>query len=369
MNQSSSNKSSNLPHDVTNVAYKMTSNKNKAKLEALIEKIRDAGWEILLKSVDDQDTKAFGYKAVALISKSTKEIHISSAGTKERIDLADNACVVLSVPPYKLRSMKLFVDKIVNEVTRIGENVKDYKFGTSEHSLGAILSDLTFVEIHSRGLKFDQSITFDNPGSKSIVQNTISQNCFSHPVTTTVDELGKRCVEYNARPNFINQANEHMATNTKVVIPLPDNKPSDLTISDKSSWLFAQYLYKKFGHAVGKCAEIFGITEIIKQLESHKMANINPAQGLVYETESAILVQNQVILSNKELVRLKNITSTGKEFAICEELESKEDGYVSVNWYNYSADDLAKAASCTDSQQLVIGQCDDDYVNSGYVFL
>ncbi|HJD61633.1 MAG TPA: hypothetical protein LFV90_05775 [Rickettsia endosymbiont of Columbicola hoogstraali] len=124
-------------------------------------------WEILVTSVDDKNTNQYGYKAVAFINRNTKEIHISSSGTiiTEKYDLIDDARITFDRLPNKMLPVKAFVTKILEQAGG-QENVIDYKFSTSGHSLGAIVSDLTGIEIHSRGLKFEKSVTFDNPGSK-----------------------------------------------------------------------------------------------------------------------------------------------------------------------------------------------------------
>ncbi|XVN42954.1 MAG: hypothetical protein RCG15_01215 [Candidatus Rickettsia vulgarisii] len=69
------------------------------------------------------------------------------------------------------------------------------------------MSDLTGVEIIPRGLTFDKSTTFDNPGIKPIVEKPIQNNLFTNKVEIATEDLIKHCEVYNAKPNFINNIN------------------------------------------------------------------------------------------------------------------------------------------------------------------
>ncbi|ARD86646.1 hypothetical protein A3306_05735 [Rickettsia bellii] len=154
--------------------------------------LANSGWEVLATSVDDKNTNQYGYKAVAFINRNTKEIHISSSGTiiTEKYDLIDDARITFGRLPNKMLPVKAFVTKILEQVGG-QENVIDYKFSTSGHSLGAIVSDLTGIEIHSRGLKFEKSVTFDNPGSKKVVENAIKNIVAPPKLDTTIDQSAK----------------------------------------------------------------------------------------------------------------------------------------------------------------------------------
>jgi len=364
MSKSVLDEHSRFTHSTVNLAYKVQSlSQYQSAEQALTEKLKGTGWEILFKSPDDPATNQYSYKSVAFINKITKEIHISTAGTKpaEVYDLYDDALITFGYAPNKLSPMQKFVDKIVAEVARTGENAQDYHFGTSGHSLGAIVSDLTFVELHSRGLKFDQSITFDNPGSKHVVQNAISKGLFTGKVIETVEELGKNCIEYNAKPNFINTVNEHMSCNTKVLIP--HNKPSEVTESEASGiWGFGQYLYNKIGSAVGKCAETLGIKSVIDQLESHKMTNLDLDAGVIFDTDSPHPEKGQLIMKQHELSRLEKVTSTGKDVAIIISESIEEFEAEAVDLHEFSYRDLARSPfSCAQEELALSGDSVEDY--------
>ncbi|MCC8419275.1 MAG: hypothetical protein LN590_07170 [Rickettsia endosymbiont of Glossina mortisans submortisans] len=210
-------------HKGVDLAYKIGTQKYQGVEANLYNKhLGNSGWDVLATTADDENTNQYGYKAVAFINRTTKEIHISTAGTipKEKYDLIDDGLITFGYTPNK--PVKEFVTKVLEQAGGKAE-VIDYTFSTSGHSLGAILSDLTAVEIHSRGLKFEKSVTFDNPGSKKVVENAITNKFFTGEVTTPIQELAKHCEIYNVKHNFINTTNPHLATDIKLVVPTSSN--------------------------------------------------------------------------------------------------------------------------------------------------
>jgi hypothetical protein len=178
-------------HLGVNLAYK-TDDTNRYLAEALMTDGRHlvgSGFEILAASCENASTAQYGYKAVAFINKDTKEIHIASAGTKADInDILDDIRITFHYAPSKLIPVKEFINEIIQ---KIGGNEKaaEYIFNTSGHSLGAIVADLTGVELHSRNLNFNKSTTFDSPGSAEVIKYAIEQDLFTGKVTTSIEEL------------------------------------------------------------------------------------------------------------------------------------------------------------------------------------
>jgi hypothetical protein len=177
--------------------------KAKADFEKKIPKNGDNKWEILCTSQKDDGSLEHAYKAIAFINRSTKNIHIATAGTDfhNMYDLFDDVALVNAAINTELWSKKLskqnamlkFIDKILNIAA-----VKDYKFSTSGHSLGSAISDLTAAQLIFRGLDFTESITFENPGSKNWIKQYFDDK------KVDLEYLASKCITYNARPNLIN---------------------------------------------------------------------------------------------------------------------------------------------------------------------
>ncbi|WP_395476244.1 hypothetical protein [Rickettsia endosymbiont of Pantilius tunicatus] len=252
----------------------MHSEQNNIKIQK--KNLANSGWEVLATSVDDKNTNQYGYKAVAFINRNTKEIHISSSGTiiTEKYDLIEDARITFGRIPNKLLPVKEFVTKVLEQAGG-KEKVIDYKFSTSGHSLGAIVSDLTGVEIHSRGLKFEKSVTFDNPGSKKVVENAIKNKNFSGDVVTPIEELAKHCEVYNVKHNFINTNNPQLAAKINIVaLPKSAN-----TVVEQSAgiWGLTSYLTSKVGEVVNKCGYYLGINKVLHAINNHRLVNFAEA--------------------------------------------------------------------------------------------
>ncbi|KJW06750.1 hypothetical protein OTUT144_1216 [Orientia tsutsugamushi str. UT144] len=75
--------------------------------------------------------------------------------------------------------MQAFIDKVVDN---IGVEGTSYRYSASSHYLGAVISDLTAAEIASQNLNLIQSITYENSGSKAVLENAIKNKYFSNEV-------------------------------------------------------------------------------------------------------------------------------------------------------------------------------------------
>lgn len=282
------------------------------------KELANSGWDILATSVDDKNTNQYGYKAVAFINHTTKEIHISSSGTiiTEKYDLIDDARIIFGYIPNKMKPVKAFVTKVLEQAGG-KEKVIDYKFSTSGHSLGAIVSDLTGVEIHSRGLTFEKSITFDSPGSKKVVENAIINKEFSGEVVTSIQELAKHCEVYNAKHNFINTTNPQLATKINIVAP-PKFATTTIEQSAKSAgiWGWTSYLISKVGEIVNTCADYLGINKVLNAINNHKLVNFIDAtsNNNTFAVVDWKKVDGQVIL--KPDPKLDKIKSTGNDYVV-----------------------------------------------------
>lgn len=341
---------------VTDLAYKVGSDHYMATVEQLYDKtLVGTGWNVLCNSTDYANTNQYSYKSVALINAKTKEIHITSAGTKpNKDDILDDIKIAFAYTPNKLKPLQNFVNEVI-ELVGGNEKVQEYTFSTSGHSLGGIVSDLTACEISSRGLNFDTSVTFDNPGSKEVVEYAISNNIFSGAVQTTIDELSEHCEVYNAKPNFINTTNTQLAKNIHLVVP--NNKNTDVEVIKSESfgsaggWGFFNYLYDKVGAVVNTCADYFGVINVIEQIQSHKLSNFNQ-DGITYipvESWNKGLFNKEKLIvkdTNQLKKQMKQIDSTGDDIVILSSQE--EDDNIVIERTEYSYGDFVRGTCATE---------------------
>ncbi|XVN41895.1 MAG: hypothetical protein RCO49_07530 [Rickettsia endosymbiont of Argas persicus] len=259
-----------LAYIVLDLTYKTDEaahNEEALKINTLLV---DSGFEILVASCDNTITTKYVYKAVALINKETKEIHIASAGTKLNIyDILDDILIALHHPPTKLSPLKNFVEDIIEKLAGY-EKVLEYIFNTYGHSLGLAVAYITGVDILSHGLHFNKSITFDSPGSKPIVKEAIKKNLFTSKVTTTIEELTNYSKVLNAAPNIVNITNQHLGK-TKLVL---HSKKSETSKSENLGTYLYNFAKQKIGYS-GIKGVVDSLVEIISSVSRHGLVNFN----------------------------------------------------------------------------------------------
>lgn len=351
--------SHNLARDAVDLAYKLGSSSkySAASLKLHTTKLLQTGWEVLCTSADSLETNQYGYKSVAFINRETKEVHIATAGTKsnQKYNILDDVRITFGFTPSKMAALKSFVDDVVS-LGKFDDELDEYSFSTSGHSLGAVLSDLTAVELMSRGLTFEESATFDTPGSKTVVMNAIKSQLFTGKVTQDiVDKLPDSCVEYNARPNFINTINEHLASTIHVITP---EVVVPITVKQEEAqpsglWGGGQYLYNKVGTTVSQCSEYLGVKNVVSQLESHKLSQFECIYGEnapITKVEAwGNKVGEQLVLKTEELAKLTKTTATGKEVVAFTDEIVDEDS-LSLNCYEFGYSDLSR---CHKNSEIV----------------
>ncbi|WP_347939324.1 hypothetical protein [Rickettsia oklahomensis] len=325
-----------------NLAYK-TDCANQYLVEALMtdgNHLVGSGWEILAASCNNTNTAQYGYKAVAFINKDTKVIHIASAGTKADIhDILDDIRITFHYYPNKLIVVKKFIDEIIAKIGGMEEAAK-YTFDTSGHSLGAIVADLTGVELHSRNLNFNKSVTFDSPGSQEVIKYAIAQDLFTGKVTTPIEELVKYSEVYNAEPNLINSTNNHFGQ-VNLVLPKVNDVEKSESPQVEEGW--ASYLYNMVGSVVQKASEYLGIDKVIKGINNHKLKNFSNLE------EKIILPmadwKQQILENNEYTQKLKNILGRGKDLVLFDtDSEAEHPSMVEVKLYHLGYNDLQQCA-------------------------
>ena len=324
-------------HLGVNLAYK-TDDAKRYLAEALVtdgSHLVGSGWEILAASCNNANTAQYGYKAVAFINKETKTIHIASAGTKADMhDIWDDARITFHYNPNKLVTVKKFIDEVIDKIGGI-EKAAEYIFDTSGHSLGAIVADLTGVELHSRNLNFNQSVTFDSPGSQEVIKYAIDQDLFTGKVTTPLEELAKHSEVYNAKPNIINTTNYHSG---KINLVLPKVNNIETSESSKTEG-WGSYLYNMVGSVVQTASKYLGINKIMEGIDNHKLKNFANLEDQII---LPIADWEQQILENNEYTQqLKAISGQGKDLFLLDTYVADEcSSMVGVNMYHWGYSDL-----------------------------
>jgi len=320
----------------TNLAYKLKEpNEYTQHQKATSKDLSNTGWEVLCNSVEsseyiERDQTGYSYRAVALVNNHTKEIHIAAAGTDEsnKHDILDDAVLSLGRVPYKIETAQNMISHVIAGLG--GEDkAKDYKFSTSGHSLGAIISDLTAVDLISRGFEVTESVTFENPGSYAAVERAKKQNLFTKEISDSMEELAKCCKVYNAPPNFINKAGKQLGKVSlvlpkssleakEVVLPNASELESEKYPTEKDPVIqtWCSYLYNKVGAAVSLCTKLVGAPSIADIKEAHGLHRFEDIKEDAHVFSAQTWPQNCSITNNSLIIehpaQLDQISATGK---------------------------------------------------------
>lgn len=161
-----------------------------------------------------------------------------------------------------------------------------YRFSTSGHSLGAVVADLTGLEIASRGLSLVGSTTFENPGSEKAIQAVLDKRGFSGEIDSGHLAKLRQCYTvYNAKPNLINTTQPQFADHCNLVLP-PKHSNEKSTTPPQISWhpglwSFGQYLYGMVGSAVNTCTGYLGFNHLVQLKEDHGLRNFQALEKAV----------------------------------------------------------------------------------------
>lgn len=338
-----------VAHLATDLAYKLAKGNDIYK-EHELKTIKNLGanWKVLCKSSDNADTNQNGYKSVVFINQSTKQILIATAGTvpTDIHDLKDDAYIAAGTFPSKVDQVKSMVNYISKS---LGADIDSYMFNVTGHSLGAVLTDATAFEIMSRGLNLGTSVTFDSPGSKNAIQAAINAGVFSNTLDTTIEELAKHCVIYNAKHNIINYnpiiSSPHI-TEPKLVMPIKQVITNDTPTAGQSGILsYTGYLSGKVGSLVETFSSYLGINRTLKELEGlkgHSLKNFaNICEKPVVETLGWYKTIDGTLLI-QDFKGSNHITSTGNDVVVITE-KNIDDDIISISSSEFSYDDLERA--------------------------
>jgi hypothetical protein len=278
----------NINHITVNLAYKETKDKFELGLNDTNRLLGKEGWELISNSIESVEMSAYGFKAVIFKNEATKEVHFAIAGTKPNQiwDLIDDALLTFGYAPYKLE----MIQKFLNHILEKNPELKDYTWGVSGHSLGAVLAELATGELMSRGVQEIKTTTFDNPGSKPVLENIIKNGQFTGDNEVIIKDIAANCTTYNAKPNFINVTNNQVAKDIYLVLPKEQYKivPSvaEPKVEENTSswgvWGFTRNLLNKVGEVAKASSDYLGITKAVNtimslpdQIKSHSLSNFD----------------------------------------------------------------------------------------------
>ena len=328
----------------TNIAYDVYDDK---KFSAKIENMPE-GWELLARSNTDASTSHFSYKACAFINHNTQELLIAHAGTdlKHGKDIIDDFWLWQgSHIPYKMSSIKSFIEKIEEKVGK--EDIKNYKIETTGHSLGAILSDLCAVELKSKKLEVTKSTTFENPGSKKVIEKAIEKDIFSNQISfDQVKEIGFDIK--NMKPNPINSLNPQLGT-VSLVVTEENLKSVIQDQNELGQHNYFSYLTNKVGNVAKSAANFLGISNRVQFISDHKLDNFIKHYN---EENKELKIENwnnktigKTVLAHdenlyKQLQKEKTSDNKSNEYIMYSENNDEEEGISIIDSRKFSHQDL-----------------------------
>lgn len=185
------------------------------------EEYNSGDWKKLLTS-GEANLSNYGFYAVAFINEETKEIVIANRGTEiskanpmETVyDLISDAQLFWGYTPWQFTyAADQFVEVILD---KLGDKAQEYKFITTGHSLGSVLSNLENARLVSKGYQAS-SINIDSPGSKPVLEDFIKNN------NLKMDPLKLDITTFNAPTNLINTSNLEVGKVYQCDMPKVDN--------------------------------------------------------------------------------------------------------------------------------------------------
>ncbi len=238
------------------------------------------GWELLANSADNADTAAHNYRALAFVNKATKQVIFASAGTdpKSLDDINDDILLMRHQAFTKIYSIKEFIPLVLSKI----ENPEEYTFSSAGHSLGGAVSDITAYVLKTMRLNVIESITFDNPGAKPVIEDAVKKGIIAKLAAKEEGEIS--FVSNLVRPNLINTTNTQMGEIQLVILPkdiqveVAEEKAAVVSYSN-----FLSYLSGKVGSALwDTVAGLNPFGNSIIDLVSNAMA-INSAYQHMYD--------------------------------------------------------------------------------------
>ncbi|MCD6034633.1 MAG: hypothetical protein K0R63_374 [Rickettsiales bacterium] len=188
------------------------------------------GWEFFVASNTTNDSG--GYFGAAF--KKGNEIVIVHRGTEPKtlIDFDDDAQIFIGNLPDQFASAQAF-NTFVKQQASSGTTIT-----YSGHSLGGALAELSAAQDNVK------ATSFDSPGTKPIIQDMIDDGTLPRNAMTNAKT---NITTFNAAPNLVNMANEHVGSNLRLDFPfdIHDNAGVNLG-ADYVAFSFHQHSMQNF---------------------------------------------------------------------------------------------------------------------------
>jgi hypothetical protein len=270
----------------TEIAYNRTNLTNeeiKSKIQGS-NPDKEINHELLFYS-NETESDQFEYRCAVFIDHEKKEVVFANAGTrldlneKGLYDLADDARLLINIEPAKLEPARKINAQVL---AALGDNVVDYNFSYTGHSLGAAIADMQAaamdIELQKLGLEVKgiTTTTFDNPGAGLLVDKMYKEA--EKPQNVDFNA-------FNNRDNFINTFAPQAGNLYKIK---PDDQ-RDLSIREQLTALVANFISKQLkGWApdfIIKVCEVVSFGSVKTQIKGHELSNfekvLSEGKGIV----------------------------------------------------------------------------------------
>lgn len=242
-------------------------------------KYETSEWKKFLTSTDVRASNA-GYYGIAYINDFTKEIVIANSGTNldvfnfrwlSKLDFSTPIDFVKDffsdiqlyfgyVPRQFTSGADKFVDSVVSN---LGIEAHNYKFITTGHSLGAVLSNLENAKLKNLGYEVS-SVNIDSPGTKPIVENYIKTNNLG----ITSDNLD--ITTFNTPKHLVNNIHAEVGIVNEFHMPYKNTSFFGSIMEAINNHNFRTIFTKAFDKETG-------------DFTSYHQANVEPANNLIEE--------------------------------------------------------------------------------------
>ena len=279
-------------------------------------------------------------RSVIFLNEKTKEITIAIAGTRAdqgigrlKADLRDDARLALGWIPRKMDAVQKINETLINDLKTNGiDNISEYKFHYTGHSLGAVMADCAATDMtlrlqheHKIDVGKDQisTVTFDNPGAKTVVKNICADYKKKYPDAEIDIDKVKEVANFKAinnRPNFINTLDKQVGDKFTLVQdkPLSSFRLMCGYISDKCKIL----------PLVGRITRLMSMGSIQSQMSSHSLTNF---QNVIVQKDQSHVAQlksrhGQKISLDEAITGFEPIQYDQKVFAQIQSIRNTGNG-------------------------------------------
>ena len=232
--------------------------------------------ELVLYTDYFQDTDENKYRCAVITDSINKKIIFAIEGTRPGVtieafyDLIDNYNIARNIPPPKFTQVKILNDIILDNIEYDGEDLRNWRFLFTGHSLAGYLSHISAshiaTKLHERNCLIKGkiiSVAFEEPGAKKMV-DIIYKNAELDPNRAS-DDI--EFLNINNKSNFINNFSDHIGPVWQIY----------KTDKDESYPAY-EYLYK---------------VNLLRQIQDHRLSNfidvIRYRKGMLKDEEGNIV--------------------------------------------------------------------------------